>query len=131
MRFTKTDKSKELEGAWVDYDDGMGGTLKLLIARTDGNPHYDSRLTKLMLPHRKKMERGKSISNDIAKRIMNEVYSKEIVLDWEKGVLLDEEGKDIPFSPENAFELLSDDNDLRDFVMEFAGDQSNFLTSKK
>jgi len=131
MKFTKVDRSKELEGSWLDYDDGAGGTIKLLVARTEGNPHYDSLLTKKMQPHRKKMEKGKSISNDVAKRIMNEVYSKEILLDWEKEVLFDDEGKEISYSSEAAVELLSDDHDLRDAVIEFSGDQSNFLMSKK
>ena len=131
LKFTKTDSASELEGTWTDYDDGNGGVLKLLIARSDGNPHYESTLTRLMAPYRKKMERGKTIENSVAKRVITQVLAKEILLNWDHTVLLDDEGQEVKYSEDNAVELLTNDNDLRDFVAEFSGDQSNFLKKQK
>lgn len=131
LKFTKTSRKLELEGVWVEYDDGFGNSLQLLVARTAGNPHYEAELTKLMAPYRKKMEKGKSISNEVAKKVMNQVLAKEILLDWNSEALLDDDGKPVKYSRENALNLLSNDNDLRDFVIEQSEDQSNFLMKKK
>jgi len=131
LKFTKTSRKNELEGTWLDFDDGLGNILKVLVARTDGNPHYESALTKAMAPYKKKMERGRNISNDVAKRIMTKVLSQEILLGWDESVLLDDEGKSVKYSKENALELLNDDNDLRDFVTTESGNIDNFLIKKK
>ena len=131
LKFTKTEAKKELEGVWLDFDDGLGNILKVLIARSDGNPHYEATLTKLMAPYKKKMERGKSLDNEVAKRIMTKVLAKEILLGWDESVLLDDEGKPTKYSEENAIELLTMDNDLRDFVSNESGDINNFLMKKK
>lgn len=50
IKFTKTDRRLELEGTKVDYDDGNGGVLGLLIARSDNNPHYEATLQRKILP---------------------------------------------------------------------------------
>jgi len=131
LKFTKTDRQLELEGVWLDFDDGLGNILKLKIARSDGNPHYEATLTKKMQPYQKKIEKGKSIGNDIAKRIMTEVAAKELLLGWDENVLLDEEGQGVPYSADTSLELLSQDTDLREFVITEAGEQSNFLKKKK
>ena len=131
LKFTKTDKSRELDGVTATYYDGADGSIDLVIARTDGNPHYEATLTRLMAPHKKKMERGKSMSNAEAKKIMNEVYAKEILLGWDETKLLNDNGKPVPYSVESAIELLENDNDLREFVVEFSADINNFLIDKK
>lgn len=131
LKFTKTDSKKEAEGTWLDYDDGLGGILKLKIARSDGNPHYEATLTRLMAPHRKAMEKGKSIDNKVAKRIMINVLAKEILLGWDENALLGDDGNPTPYSEEAAVELLTSDSDLHKFVSDQAEDQTNFLIQKK
>lgn len=131
LKFSKTDRKLELEGVWLDFDDGLGGVLKVLIARSDGNPHYDATLTKYMAPYQKKIEKGKTIGNDVARRVMTKVAALELLLGWDEESLLDDEGKPTKYNKENSLELLSQDTDLRDFVITEAGDQSNFLRKKK
>jgi len=131
LKFTKTDRKLELEGVWLDFPDGMGNILKVKVARSDGNPHYEATLTKLMSPYQKQMEKGKSVGNDVAKRIMTQVAAEELLLGWDEESLTDDEGKPTPYSKENSIELLSQDIDLREFVLSEAGDQSNFLKKKK
>jgi len=131
LKFTKTSRTAELEGVWLDFDDGLGNILKVKIARSDGNPHYDAKLAKLMSPYQKKMERGKSVGNDIAKRIMTRVAAEELLLGWDENTLLGDDEKPAKYSPEASLELLTQDSDLRDFVINEAGDQANFLVKKK
>jgi len=133
LKFTKTSRTAELEGVWLDFDDGTeeDNVLELLIARSTGNPHYEATLTKLMAPYKKKMEQGKDISNKVAKDILKKVIAKEILLGWNEEKLTDSEGKPVKYSFENAMLLLHGDNDLFDFVTEESAKKSNFLTKKK
>lgn len=126
LKFTKTSRTKELEGVNVEYDDGCGNTLGLTIARSSNNPHYESKLLELMEPYRKQQKKGKEISNTVARRIMTKVYAEEILLGWDKDVLEDD-GELVNYSPENAYDLLTDDGDLRDFVEEFSSNMNNYI----
>lgn len=131
LKFTKTNRKLELDGVWLDFDDGLGNILKVKVARSDGNPHYDAKLTKLMSPYQKKMEKGKSVSNEVAKRIMTEVAATELLLGWDEETLLGDDGKPVKYSEDASLELLTQDTDLREFVLNEAGDQANFLMKKK
>ena len=131
LKFSKTDRKLELDGVWLDFDDGLGNILKVLVARSDGNPHYDATLTKLTQPYQKKIEKGKSIGAEISKRIMTEVAAKELLLGWDENALLDDEDKPTKYSQEAALELLTQDTDLREFVLTESGEQANFLRKKK
>lgn len=127
LKFTKTSRASELEGVWTEYDDGAGNVLKLKVARANNNPHYEARLTRLMEPYKNKVKKGKDVSNDVAKRIMNEVIGNELLLDWDSTALLDDNGKPVKYTPELSVELVTYDPDLREYVEEFAGNMSNFI----
>lgn len=131
LKFTKTNRTAELEGVTTEYDDGYGNTLGLKIARSSNNPHYEAKLTKLMEPHKKKMRKGQDISPEAARKIMTQVLAEEILLGWNPEDLLDDEGKPTPYSTENALELLHNDPDLRDFISDYADNMGNYLDSKK
>lgn len=131
LKFTKTDRTLELEGAWLEYDDELGNILMVKVARSTNNPHYDAKLTRLMAPHQKKIENGKSVGNEVARKIMTKVAAEELLLDWDNDKLLDDDGKPTPYSKENSLELLTQDGDLRDFVIKESGEISNFLMKKK
>lgn len=131
IKFTKTSRKAELEGTPIEYDDGFGNALGLKIARTNGNPHYQNELTRLMAPYRKKIEKGKDVGPEVAKKIINQVLAKEILLGWDESVLVDSDGNGIKYTQENALDLLTHDNDLRDFVIEQSENQENFLMKKE
>jgi len=127
-KFTKTSSQKEIEGVWTDYEGSS-----LLIARSDGaNQNYDNVLQRLMKPYKSKMERGKSVSNEVAKKVMTRVTAEAILLDWNKEghdgeMILDDDDSPAEYSIKNATELLTKDKDMRKFVDDFAGDIDNFL----
>lgn len=136
-KVTKTNTDHQVNGVWTtDYND-----VSLLIARADSaNANYENVLTRAMAPHKKKMERGKSLDNATAKRIMIKVVSETILLGWNrKGhtgeMVLEDDGTPSPYSVENAVELLNIDPDLRKFVDEYSTDIENYLdveeTAKK
>lgn len=127
LKFTKTSRNKELEGTEAEYDNGCGKVLHMIIARSTNNPHYESKLVHLMEPYRKQQKKGKEISNEQARRIMIKVYAEEILLNWNKADLLGDDGKPVPYSVDNAIELLTNDGDLREFVEEFSSNMNNYI----
>jgi len=127
LKFTKTSRTSELEGVVTEYDDGCGNTLTLTIARTSNNPHYESKLTRLMEPYRQQRKKGKDISNDVAKRVLIQTYAEEILLDWDEATLLDDEGSPVKYSVSNAIELLTNDGDLREYVEDFSANMNNYI----
>lgn len=106
-----TDKKKETDGIWKDMGDG----LSMRIARMN-NANYRKRFQVLTKPHQRALRKDR-LSEDIAEKIMIQCLAETIVLDW-KGV--EENGKEIPFSVENATRILTEYPDLREYVNDIA-----------
>ncbi len=103
----KTDPIAEKEGVWVDIDDSSS----ILIARV-GNPRFKSMLERLTLPYKSAIRKG-TLSQDVFDKILAKCTAETIVLDW-RG--FEEDGNSIPYSPEKAYEYLTEYPDFRDFV---------------
>jgi len=112
-----TDKEKEIEGVWEDFGDGC----RIKIARA-GNPNYEKEFQRLIKPHRKALRRN-SLSNDVAKELYAKCMARAIVLDWEG---LEEDGKDIPYSVENAERILLQYPDLSQHIQEISESAETF-----
>lgn len=112
-----TDQSKERDGVWHDMGEGM----KMLIARI-GNPNYQKRFQALSKPHRRALRRG-TLSDDIAEQLLIRCLAETIVLGWE-GV--EEKGKEIPHSVDNAVRVLTDYPDLRNYVNDIANEMEGY-----
>lgn len=132
-RVTKVSNSKQVDGVWTtDF-----GEISLLIARSDSaNYNYENALQKYMAPHKKKMERGKSLSNEAAKQVMIKVTAEAVLLGWnEKGhkgdMVLDDDGKPAEYNFDNCVDLLKIDPDLRKFVEEYATDIDHYMDDKE
>ena len=93
------------EGRWVDFD----GDIKLLIARKP-NPRYEDVLHALVEKH------GRAVTNDDDMDMTRQAVARCVLLGWKN---LTEGGKEIPYSPEKALELLRDPSlrDLYEFVL--------------
>lgn len=98
LKNLKTDPTKELEGVWEDFGEGT----QILIARI-GNKNYEKRLKELALPYKRQI-RTNTISEDVYEDLLNKAVAKTIILDWKN---LKEDGKEIKYSPEKAYELIS------------------------
>lgn len=117
VRKYKTDQNKEERGVWVEVDEGAW----LKIARA-GNENWQKEYGKLAQTVRNKMENG-SLNNDRADKIVSDIMSKTILLDWQG---LAEGGEEIPYSQKKAYEILYNYPDLRAEVMSYARNQEYF-----
>jgi hypothetical protein len=116
----KTDLKAEEEGVWVPY----GGGFEVKLGRI-GNRRFKEFMMKKGKPHMRKLSSG-SMDLDIADTLMRDAIAETILLDW-KG-LLDDDGKPIPFSKEEAKKALA----IEDFYKEiFAMAQERELFSLK
>lgn len=96
--------------------------VKLKIARAN-NTRFKKIFRRLTQPY----------SDQLAKGLMDEQVSEEIYLQCVADAILvgwsnfKVDGDDIPYTTENAVELLRNDKDCLDFVMNFANNLDNFL----
>jgi len=112
-----TDKTKEQEGVVHE----MGEGLKVRIARI-GNPKYQKRFQALSKPHRRALRRG-TLSDEIAEKLLIQCLAETIVLDWEG---LEENGKEVKYSTENAVRILTEYPDLRNYVNDIANEMEGY-----
>jgi hypothetical protein len=110
----RMDSELETGGVWCDVGEG----LRVLVARAR-NVKFREYVRQLMKPHLRKVRRGK-IDPDLLEDINRKATAKTILLGWED--LQDDDGKDVPYSPEKAEEYLKEFPDFAEIVMEFATD---------
>lgn len=94
----------ETEGVWVDYD----SEFKVKVARM-GNPNFEAyvnKMTKTFLGDGFSRGSEKIQDPQVLQEITQKAMAKTVLLDW--AGLEDDEGNQIPYSPEKAYELLSD-----------------------
>lgn len=119
LKSLKVNKKKQTEGVWVEHD----LQTSFLVARM-GNPRFKERFNALMAPHQRKFDAGK-LSAEMSSQIMARAVSETILLDW-KGLALD--GKDVKYSKEKAYEILSDPTaeEFLAVIIEYAQDNENY-----
>ena len=110
----RTDEAAEKDGVWIDYTDGA--RFKIRSADFKG---YRAKLTKLA---RKHSQAAIKRNPDVMRDIIITAMAEEIVIGWDG---LKDEGKEFPFSVENATKLLRI-TPIRDFISEQALDLENF-----
>jgi hypothetical protein len=113
-----TNKKKEVEGVWVDGEEGM----KFLIARAN-NEKAEKLATELMRPHRRLARAGK-LPEEVQRTISYTVLANAILLGW-KGVK-DDNGVDIPYSPAEAERQFRLQHDFADYIAGYAQEASIF-----
>ncbi|WP_373081177.1 hypothetical protein [Zhongshania sp.] len=117
LRLTPVTEETSRKGIWAPY---YGA--KLRIARMN-SPAFINHFNRLMRAHKSQKHIPEETSNDI----MCQCLSKHVLVDWEWEV----NGEKIPYSKDNAYSLLFNDTDARDFVVEFASDLTNYLEEQE
>jgi hypothetical protein len=112
-----TNKEAEQQGVWVDLDE----TTKLKIAR-GGNKANRELVKKLLAPHKIALRNDK-LPEHIIEDVGCKAMAQTILLDWQG---MQEDGKNLPYTPENAERLLKDYPDFRDQVAQLSGEISLF-----
>jgi hypothetical protein len=115
----KEDVTKEIDGAWIQYqDDGS----RLLIARM-GNPKNRKAYDRAQGRFKGKARKNRLTPDDRIE-ITSRCLAASILLDWEG--INDMDGKPLEYSEEMAYMALRWDLDLREFVAEQADISENF-----
>ena len=112
-----TDPEKEKDGVWQPVGDGM----EIKVAKLN-NPTYNKRFEFLTKPYRRALRKG-TLSNDVAESLMIQCLAETILLDW-KG--LEEKGKVVKYSVENAIKLLTDYPEFRGTINDIANELAIF-----
>ncbi|RKY09817.1 MAG: hypothetical protein DRP56_02125 [Planctomycetota bacterium] len=115
----KVDAKKVSGGVWVDYTDGV----RLLIARKP-NPAFQEYMADLIEPHLASIHAG-TFDDKLDKLLTKKAVAKHVLLGWEN---IEENGKPIEYSPENAFELFKNEDlvDLYHFVLTIAHSKERY-----
>ena len=110
----------ESKGVWVDYGEG----LEFLIAKMS-NPQYMAEIRKQVREKRVQFRHGK-VSDEETEEMTIKAVAKTVLLGWKN--LQGEDGKDIPYSQEKAYEILSDPcyRDLYTFIIEVSAEKETF-----
>lgn len=106
------------EGVWVEI--GEGASLKLAKL---GNTKNRKLINDLKKPYRSFEISKKDLPDDVVKRITIKSVAETVLLDW-KGIV-DDDGKEIPFSIAAAAEALAIDA-FMGMVLGLANDQATF-----
>ena len=124
LRITPVDDDAAENGAWANYRG-----VKLRIARAN-NPKFRSVFMRLTKPYQKELnaQNAGALDEDIMRDIMAKALSEAILTDWSNFVI---DGEEIPFSKENAYSLLFNDEDCREFVTEFSRDLDNYIREEE
>jgi len=112
-----TNKDLEIEGVWIDVGEGA----KVKVAR-NGNKGYVKMIEKLSRPYKKQIRRG-TISGEKFDKIIRQASARHILVNWEG---IEEDGKEVPYSEEESYRLLTDYKDFREMIAEAALDFQNF-----
>lgn len=117
-----TDKNLETSGIILQYGEGV----EIRIARAGGsNKRYQKSMTQRSKPYRRAMAND-TLGNDVAEKMLAEVYAESVVLGWE-GVT-DEQGEALEFNFDNCVKVLTDLPDLFADIREQAQKSALFRT---
>lgn len=105
-----TDERKEAEGVWVDY-----GPFAFKIRRMGpGNLDFTKMTERSLRPYQSAI-RADTMDEDLARKILVEVFCKTVLINWRKtvdgkhteGVMPDAAGNDIQFSVGTAINIFT------------------------
>lgn len=116
IKITRLDNKKVTEGVWTEY---LG--VELCIARHN-NLAY---LTALKLEAEKIGPKPlHKLPQSVRSSIVMKAMAEHILVDW-RGLIV--EGEEVEYSPANALELLTNDEECLSFVIDFAMNTMHFM----
>lgn len=110
-------KDKQNEGVWTEY-----GGSKFLVGHIN-NLKFQRILSRLQAPHRQKISKG-TIDPAEARKITCKAMSQGLIHDWQD--VTNTKNEDVPFSVETCEVMLLNNDDVREYLMEFSQDLANF-----
>ena len=107
----KTDNQLERDGVILSYGvNSKGKPIEIRIARAGGsNMKFAKRMEAAVKPYKRQIQ-NEVMDNEQALAITRQVFAETVVLGWEN--VEDENGDELPFSPEACVKLFEDLPDL-------------------
>lgn len=123
-----TDPKLEQQGLRVEYaTENPERPIVFILARAGGaNKEFSRVLEQLLRPHRQAL-RAKVVSKELEKAvelIYMQVFARTVVKGWEN--VDDENGKSLPFTPDNALKVMTDLPQLYAALKSEAEDWTNY-----
>jgi len=117
----KTDRTAEIEGVWLEVavNDHNSKPIRIKISRmSSSNKRYTKELNKVTKPHQSAIQND-ALDNDLARKMLQEVFADTVLLDWENLPKSELNGNDedtelLEFNRENALALFKELPDLYD-----------------
>ena len=122
MRLDKafgTDKTLEEGGKWFD----LGDNARVLVGRF-GNKNHERVMDRLRKPYEAMLLRKQKIPKEEMSDMIRASFAEGVMMGWEGFV--DEEGKAIPFSKDEALNAITLYKDFYDLLFDFSNDMANF-----
>lgn len=116
------DNSQLTAGMWTSYGDS-----EFLVTHMS-NLTFQRAVMRRQAPFKRKIENG-TMDPKITREIMTRAMAEALILDWRK--VVDNQGKEVPYSIDACEKALSNNEDLRDYISEFAMNLDNFKQEKK
>ncbi|UUV44528.1 tail assembly chaperone [Rhodobacter phage RcMotherGoose] len=115
----ETNAEKEAEGVEVQYAPNKDGTIPTFILSRMGksNKKYAKALDKSSKPYARQLQLG-TLAEETAEALFMGVFVKTVLKGWKN--VRGRDGKDLPFSPENAIMVLKALPDLYDDLQDKA-----------
>lgn len=116
------DNSLLTAGVWMEYEES-----RFLVTHMS-NVAFQRAVMRRQAPHKSKIDKG-TLDPAIMRELMTKAMAETLVLGWEN--VVDGEGNKVPFTPEACHKALKNNEDLRDYISDFAMNLDNFREEKK
>lgn len=116
-KFFGTNERTEAAGTWVD----IGHGARIRVARNT-NPRYREKLRDVLRPYRGAIT-ANALDDKTSHGLMARAFAGTVLLDWDG---IEENGKPLPFTVEDAERLLRDAPEFFRVVESFAADVGLF-----
>ena len=118
----KTDESKEEQGVWIDFGEGIRVRVRRIRSRFSQAVRLE-----LEKPHSESIRRG-PLPNDVAEDLMMKQIAKALISEWE-GVT-DEDGNVLECTYENKLAIIKELPELRDEILQVSMDRDSYKAAK-
>lgn len=116
------DNSLLTAGVWTEFA-GSG-----FLVTHMSNVAFQRSVTRRQAPYKRKIDQG-TIDPAIVREIFTQAMAECLILDWKN--VADSKGAPVDFSKEACYKALTNNEDLRDFISDFAMNLDNFRQEQK
>jgi hypothetical protein len=116
------DNSLLTAGVWMEYEGS-----KFLVTHMS-NVAFQRAVMRRQAPHKSKIDKG-TLDPALMREMMTRAMSEALLLDWAD--VVDGNGQKVPYSAEAGYKALKNNEDLRDYISDFALNLDNFREERK